>query len=108
MSETIKLNEENNPVKWAECFSEYVINEHKNLRYGQFVLLKKEAPRQAVDAYKKYITLLSHMLPSWEDVIIEDWEIKGFRKSDDAEMQEQYNIVMQLIDEGLIAKTIKH
>lgn len=97
-----------NPNEWIEDFSSYVTDDTIDFFYGDFVKLKENAPQKAVESYCKYIKLCSHVLPSWNDIIIEDWEIKGFRKTDDPALQRQYDIVMELIEKEYIDRFIKH
>lgn len=69
---------------------------------GDFVELEKDAPEEAKEAYRKYIKLISHCLPSNDDLIFENRRIVGIAEDATGKSREQCEIVMRLIADGWI------
>lgn len=96
-----------NPLNYIAEFQDY-IKAPDNCTYGMLCILNEEATEKAISAYKEYIELCSKVILSWDEIIIEDWEIKGFANSSDLHQQEQIEIAKELIDKGVINRQIPH
>lgn len=96
-----------NPLKYVDDFINY-IKEPAHFEYGMLCILNPDSPAIAKESYEKYIKLCSKVIQSWDETIIDNWEIKGFDESDNKIQQQQIDIAKKLIDSGIINKKIKH
>jgi hypothetical protein len=74
----------------------------KEIRIGDFVELGEDAPEEAKESYRKYISLISRHLLSNDDLIIENLRIVGIAETATGKSREQLEIVMRLIADGWI------
>lgn len=97
-----------NPHEWVKDFAEY-IEKPLEFQYGMLCIISKNAPIKSKKAYEKYISLVKKTIQSYDAVIIENWEIKGFHDvADDAVYKEQIEIAKELIKKGIISSYIEH
>lgn len=81
-------------AKFAKFSSDFVV--------GDFVELKSNAPKEAKEAYRKYINFVSRKLQNWDDLIIENRRIVGIVKTAKGKSRKQCEIVLKLVADGWI------
>lgn len=96
-----------NPHKWISDFKEFIEKPYE-FEYGMLCIISDNATSKAKTAYKKYISLVSKAVQSWDAIIIENWEIKGFSNVEDKVYKSQIEIAKTLIDKNILSKKIKH
>ena len=94
-----------NPFELVKLFEEYIIAP-KDFQYGMLCIIRDDVPDNVIDAYQSYISLCSKTIQSWDETIIENLEIVGFRECEDKAETEQIEIAKTLIEKWIINKRI--
>lgn len=88
-------------IDWLPKFAEFA-RFPSDFMAGDFVELKDNAPKEAREAYRKYIKFVSHGLQNWDDLIIENRRIVGMAKTAKGKSKKQCEIVLRLVEDGWI------
>lgn len=95
-----------NPQAWFEKCSNYAVPNENTILFGDLFLLQDNAPNEIMEIYKAYIALLKKVYVNTSVFDIENKEIIGMRDDLTPKGREQAELVIKLIEQGLLPSKV--